>query len=266
MTGSTPEHHNRGSHHKKADEPTEDMSLWETLNPPSNGEMVGVASSYAAISQDDRERKKLLKLSRETSPISTITRLDKISRTVLPRLLKQPVQWAVIAVYAASATTARLGVDIGLVDGKDFNGAGTMVTFMIIFYVGYCYNRYQMYFMEAQRIMVAIQNSVSFARTIFMDQEEVHRLWRHLNLLHTATYCGLANYYSVDNFFNPVVNKFTLFGEAGPTNDYEREAFGRVNLDEDGSRACHMCELWAIQNIQAQFDKGERSRRRSTPR
>ena len=59
-------------------------------------------------------------------------------------------------------------------------------SFMIIFYVGYCYGRQQSFFAEAQRIMMAIQNSCAVARCIFKDREAVENLWRHLNLLHIS--------------------------------------------------------------------------------
>eukprot|EP00326_Haptolina_ericina_P017331 CAMPEP_0181196452 /NCGR_PEP_ID=MMETSP1096-20121128/15475_1 /TAXON_ID=156174 ORGANISM="Chrysochromulina ericina, Strain CCMP281" /NCGR_SAMPLE_ID=MMETSP1096 /ASSEMBLY_ACC=CAM_ASM_000453 /LENGTH=309 /DNA_ID=CAMNT_0023286217 /DNA_START=112 /DNA_END=1041 /DNA_ORIENTATION=- len=132
-----------------------------------------------------------------------------------------------------------------------------MVTFMIIFYVGYCYNRQQMYFNEAQKIMMSIQNICAYARVIFKDPDQVDHLWRHLNLLHVAAYTGLAGYYSEQNLFNPVVEKYRLFGKPNTLqHDYERAAFEKIDLDEDGERAANMCEIWVVQNINKQFKKG----------
>ena len=119
--------------------------------------------TYEAMAATDKQRISLLELSRETSPVSTVLRVDKLGRTVIPKLLKQPVQWAVLLVYASTAACRRAGVDFGVIDADAFSGAGTMVTFMIIFYVGYCYKRYEMYFNEVQHIMLSIHNSVSFS-------------------------------------------------------------------------------------------------------
>ena len=59
---------------------------------------------------------------------------------------------------------------------------------MIVFYIGYCYNRQQLYFDKGQRIMMGIQNVVANARVYYKDQAETRRLWRHLNLMHIAAY------------------------------------------------------------------------------
>ena len=48
------------------------------------------------------------------------------------------------------------------------------------------------------------------------------------------------------------MEQFGLFGEKGPQRDYEEAAFKRINLDLDGERACNLCEVWAIQNINKQ--------------
>ena len=50
-----------------------------------------------------------------------------------------------------------------------------------------------------------------------------------------------------------MVKKFGLEGEPGPVRDYEQEAFSMIALDCDGERACNMLELWALENIDAQY-------------
>jgi len=235
------------------------VTMWETLNPTNDRRESEAADSHMEIREADKERLNLLSISRETSPVGTVYRLDMIRRTVLPKLLRQPVQWVVISCYVASAVASRLGVKLITNDVSFFANGGSMVTFMIVFYIGYCYNRQQMYFNEAQRIMMSIQNSCAYARIVFQDKDEVHRLWRHLNLLHVAAYTGLAGYYSAENLFNPIVEKYGLFGPPGARQDYERAAFDRIDLDADGDRACHICEIWAVQNINRQAKKGAMS-------
>ena len=123
-------------------------TLWETLNPTNDKREAEAAPSHTVLREDDKIRLELLALSRETSPVATVLKLHMIKRTILPKLLTQPTQWVVLLVYAATAIVARTTDAIGDVSesASSFANAGVMVTFMVIFYVGYCYNRQQMYF------------------------------------------------------------------------------------------------------------------------
>ena len=84
---------------------------------------------------------------------------------------------------------------------------------MIIFYVGYCYSRYNEQFDDVQHIMHAIVNVTLMARANFSDRDEVHRLWRYLNLMHASAYCGLTDYLTEENFFLPICDKHHLLDE-----------------------------------------------------
>ena len=61
------------------------------------------------MKKDDDNRKVLLQLSSETSPINTVSRVDMIHRTVIPTLLKEPVQWAGKAPAAMECGHTALG-------------------------------------------------------------------------------------------------------------------------------------------------------------
>eukprot|EP00966_Prymnesium_polylepis_P114302 2641119-Prymnesium_polylepis.1 len=115
-----------------------------------------------------------------------------VADTVVPRLLRQPTQWFVLAVYGVTAFLTRIDTGAEAIaeelDLESFSGAGTMVTFMIIFYVGYCYNRQQVFFDNVQKIMMTVQNACGNARILFNDRDATLRLWRHLNLLHVSAY------------------------------------------------------------------------------
>ena len=88
----------------------------------------------------------------------------------------------------------------------------------------------------------------------------------HANLIVDAGTSDDAAVYRVNDttalvattdFFTPIVDKFELFGEPGTmVHDYEKSCFAKVNIDRDGARACNMCEIWAIQNINDQFKAG----------
>ena len=109
---------------------------------------------------------------------------------------------------------------------------------------------------DVQLIMHAINDACLAARVAFSDPDEVHRLWRYLNLLHASAYCGLTDSLSETNFFLPIIDKYGLAG-SGKVKEEELEALARVKLDENGSRACSMYEVWAFEVV-----KGEARRSR----
>ena len=214
------------------------------------------------LRKTDKARKHLLGLARSTSAIDTLIKLNTLPRTVLPRLAKKPLIWLMFAVFAAGATAARSGwlteeeiEQAGMLDTM-VRENGTMVTFMVVFYVGYCYTRNNEQFDDVQAIMHAINGACLSARGTFSDPEEAYRLWRYLNLLHASAYCGLTKCLSENNFFSPLVEKYSLLG-TGAIQAEERAAVKRIKIDENGSRACAMFEVWAFEVV-----KGEA--RRST--
>jgi hypothetical protein len=112
------------------------MNMWKSLNPTNDKREAEAPASHEELRADDVLRMRLLEISRETSPVGTVMRLDLIRRTVIPKLLTQPVQWLVLLVYGITAVLTRTSVIITPeIDDRSFSGAGTMVTFMIIFYV-----------------------------------------------------------------------------------------------------------------------------------
>ena len=149
------------------------------------------------------KRLSLLGLARNTTPIDTVARFSLLPRTVLPRLINKPLVWVIIGSFFATAFMARSGNEYfaGHADlAHDIlEGSGSFVSFTIVFYVGYCYTRYTNQFDDVQLIMNSIVNACLSARATFSDQQEVHRLWRYLNLLHVSAYCGMTDYLTKDN-------------------------------------------------------------------
>jgi len=211
--------------------------------------------TWSEIGNMNEKRKTLLSLARNTTPIDTVTRLGLVGRTVLPRLAKHPLFWCVVATFGGSATASRLGYhgDVEEVAGM-LEGGGTFVAFMIIFYVGYCYERYNAQFADVQRIMNCITNSCMAARVTFVDSEETLRMWRYLNMLHVSAYCGLTTSLTLENFFLPVCERHHLLGE-GEMRAEELASIHKIELDEKGSRACSMFAVWCFEVI-----KGETTR------
>lgn len=187
--------------------PTAPQGTWETLNaggPAGAQKERMTAVSYDQLIATDKKRKQLLLMAKSLSPMASALKLRLLPRTVVPRLLKHYLTWVVIFTWGITTALARLGFTEGDIDDAVFNGAGTMVTFMIIFYVGYCYTRYTDQFTELQVVMRNIIGCCAVARASFKDEQEVHRLYRYVNMMHLAAYAGLSPTYTRDNFFLPL--------------------------------------------------------------
>lgn len=84
-------------------------------------------------------------------------RWDKTFQTVLRHLPQHLITWLVLGIYAMFAGLTSHGyiqpldpdIDVGLSE------AGILVTFMIVFYVGYCYNRFEQSALSALALTMA---------------------------------------------------------------------------------------------------------------
>lgn len=152
--------------------------------------------TWAEIVEMNAKRLALLSLARDTEPVNTVMKLSLVPRTVIPRILRHPLMWLVLLCFILSATLTRLEFHDKDVDSAvaALEGSGPFVAFMVMFYVGYCYTRYNSQFEDVQDIMNAIVNACLSARATFTDVQETHRLWRYLNLLHASAYCGMTDY------------------------------------------------------------------------
>lgn len=125
--------------------------------------------SYDDLLAADQHRKQLLGLARSISPIDTVARLGLINRTVVPRILRRYPTWMVLLLYAGTAVSSRLGFMVfDELEPSVFDGVAQVVTFMIIFYVSYCYNRYITQFGDVEQIMRSTVNACvynAWART-----------------------------------------------------------------------------------------------------
>ena len=93
-------------------------------------------TTFDDVQKADAARKRLLALARDVSPMDSILRLAALPRTVLPRILSHSLTWCVILCYAGSTIAVRIGTEFGDLDLTAFDGSTTLITFMIIFYVG----------------------------------------------------------------------------------------------------------------------------------
>lgn len=98
----------------------------------------GHAETYAATRVQDGVRKALLRDARRLSPIEMIVRVDKLRHTVLLPLIKSPMAWIVVLTHLFSAIGSRWGfLSFPDLENEAFDGKASLITFMIVFYVGY---------------------------------------------------------------------------------------------------------------------------------
>ena len=62
-------------------------------------------------------------------------------------------------------------------------------------------------------------------------------------MLHAAAYCGLTEELTENNFLMPICNKYGLLS-SGDVHDEEFAELKAINIDQSGSRACAMFEVW----------------------
>lgn len=96
-----------------------------------------------------------------------------------------------------------------------------------------------------QYVGATIINACLSARVSFSDEDEIHRLWRYLNMMQIAAYCGLHETLTVENFLMPLASKYKLLGE-GEVEKEESAKVRRIDVDESGARACSMFEVFAL--------------------
>ena len=108
--------------------------------------------------------------------------------------------------------------------------------------------------------MHSINDACLIARVTFEDPLEVHRLWRYLNMLHAAAYCGMTEELSETNFLMPLCDKYGLLS-VGEVYEEEISELKRIKIDESGSRACAMFEVWAFQVIRGEAERYEKTKK-----
>ena len=226
----------------------------------ANKDKDGSKITHDAVKKMDKRRKALLALARNTSAINTLWKLHLMPRTVIPKIFKKPMIWALLSTFVLGAMLQRFGAFTAQQLGEaealmDMGGLGTTVAFMTVFYTGYCYTRSQNQFDDIQTMMHAINNVCIVARTSFGDDFEIRRLWRYLNLLHAAAYCGITASATQSNFFDPLRMKYGLEGE-GYNRDEEEKLIKALDIDGNGMRVCSLYLVWSFEVVQGEAVRG----------
>lgn len=210
----------------------------------------GQTTSYAGTNAKDKVRKSLLRDARRLSPIEMVMRIDKFGQTALWPLATSPALWLVVGCFSATAVGARLGhLNFPDLVGGTFE-SGSLITFMIVFYVGYCYNRYSSMFADLEIVMHSIIQCCFVARVAFKDQAALYDLWRFLNLLHVTAYCGVTATYSRRNLFDEFCAQHGLLSD--PTVRARLDA-----IDVESPLAWNTCLVWALEVVQTRGEEGD---------
>ena len=181
--GGRPGKHARADKHCAAGGMHEGDARPSVIRPK---EMMDRDATYRATFQDtielDQHRRLLLRYARLASLPTLFFRIDKLPHTVVPRILRSPLVYVVVFAYIAAAALARTGSWTYAHDGHALSGAGLLISFMIVFYVGYCYNRHFQQYEVCTAAQGAVVSCCMLARANLPREEDRRLLWQVLNL------------------------------------------------------------------------------------
>ena len=181
--GGRPGKHARADEHCAAGGMLEGDARPSVIRPK---EMMDRDATYRATFQDtielDQHRRLLLRYARLASLPTLFFRIDKLPHTVVPRILRSPLVYVVVFAYIAAAALARTGSWTYEHDVHALSGAGLLISFMIVFYVGYCYNRHFQQYEVCTAAQGAVVSCCMLARANLPREEDRRLLWQVLNL------------------------------------------------------------------------------------
>jgi len=201
--------------------------------------------SFGALERADMRRMGMLALSRDSNLVfghQIFSNPRNIINTVIPSLVVAPPMLLAAAAFATGAVLARYGVlddwaapsaaasmpgtngNNGTAaatstehafmrdyDNSALTGASVLISFLISFYLGYCYNRYYTIYSQCMSCRNHVMECCALARLYLYDSERVWAIWRYVNLAHVAAMVGLSPVYTVENLFSGFVREQGLF-------------------------------------------------------
>lgn len=152
---------------------------------------------------------------------------------------------------------------------ESLSGFSLLTPFLICFYIGYCYNRFYAQYFASMRCESRIVDICTMARAYIKPKESlrdtdlkkyesgkliaeslVHDLWRYVNIVHIAGYCGLSPVYNNENLFTPFLNLYGLVDE-----EDEMLKITRLNVDM-GGRVYNEVMNWTFQVVGEAYEAG----------
>jgi len=182
-----------------------------------------VDAHFDGIKETDVRRIKLLQNTRKIAPGWLMLEVRYIAHTALPRVVCSPTTWGSLVLYAIAATLRRMEIWTVTHNPAAVSGASLMMTFIIVFFLGYCYNRHYSQYFAAMKCCGSLIESCALARASmrpgYESRRAVHQIYRFLNLAHVCGYVGLTPVYNHENFLDSFIAEHGLLGEgaADPT-------------------------------------------------
>ena len=220
----------------------------QSLPLPENAAvcLISGPKSFRETVSLDEQRKVLLQVARIDKVATLCFHLKRLANTVVPRVLKNALTVLVLITYAITAFVVRnrhwdiSSIDLDLIESQ---GMSTLVTFMIIFYVGYCYDRHYAQYLEANKGRNALVDCCAMAGAYMTDERDSHKLWRYLNLAHVLAFVGLSPTYTADNLLHGFIKEHSL--------DISREELQQLKVIgvEAGQGAYLQSVQWALSLI-----------------
>ena len=238
---------------------------FDTVKSVSNGQIrdrdaLQIPRAYKDTMKVAHMRERLLADARRYSPISLVLNLQKLPQTIFSRLIFFPIVWILMLTYAAVAVLTRMGyIDIAAYVGDSEEGldhmgsASVLVTFVVVFFVTFCYNRYFMIYDTARNASSTILDAMVAGRTC-LNQNERRTLFVYLNLMHCSAYCALTPVYTKENFMDVFIKEHMI--ELPP--DEMAKAFGKLDDPSgEGASAYQLCAVWAMGVLHTALKRGD---------
>lgn len=119
---------------------------------------------------------------------------------------------------------------------------GTILFFFLPFYVSQNYTRYYKMHGMTVTIINCIETCAVMAQA-GLSQVVARRIIRYINASHLAFYTALSDNYTKENFFEPVVERFSLLNEDEINLIYEK-----VAVDNFGATICNEIISWVLKD------------------
>lgn len=242
LTGRTSENYRaRMTHVRKSQ---------RVLFATSNANRVPV--TYQDTMKVNGRREAVLSDARKLSPISAVMHVSKLKKSIIPRLLSYHIVYVLLAIFALCAITARmrdlyideLGGDIFGDESERagaYDGASVLVTFMVVFYLGYCYSRYFEQYAAVRDASSTLVDIMINAR-VCLSPANAKLAYMYLNLMHATAYVGMTPVYNCANFLDEFIALHEL------ASDVRVDAkLASMDFDHAGAKSFTACTSWVIE-------------------
>ena len=217
-----------------------------------DGDTKRVVISYEENLKASAQRQQLLEYARRFSPLVLALRTDLLSRTVIVRICAYPLVWIVCATYVVAAVFARRQIifdytDDDVVGSDHLDSAAVLVTFTVVFYLGYCYSRHVEQYFASRDAISTMYDCCCMAR-VTLNEEDRHLMRAYLLLLLVTAYCGLSPSYNRANFMDGFCEAHKLLTIVKQPEIKKQLATGNASY--------HECCTWAIGVAHASYIRG----------